>query len=480
MLQLRKNISENLSSKIGAPPEQIELILTMFSIIPLSIINYFIKGKYPRLIYSLVLGVLLQYSIYGIGIIHTFISTISTYLFIQIYGRKKSAFYVLIGTFLYQSFLHIYRMIYDYGGWSIDDPTTIYMMTICKFSSLAFSYEDGGKDDSEMVNLHHRTYKVIDKPSLLEIFSFVYFYPTSIIGPSIEYKDFINFIEEKDCYSHLPYIKLISNGFLYFLFSFIQMGIYAFFSPKIPISYIGNKEFGNKNLLYKIAYMYIALIPVRAKYYSGWLTSYTVLIINGIAYTETKDDKTGKIIQSFEKGCYGSILYDEFGINPKFKLVEWNKTIHLWLKYNIFTRTINIDKKPFKKNFQLASLLTFIGSAIWHGYYPTYYFTFICLYFYQVGNEPLDRVGFYKYAEKNIVLNIVMRIVVQLMFNMIGIPFFNLEFKPFIQYLLNTNFLIVFMVLIWYSCVYWVKIPKKDNKKVEEKKVPVSDDKKTN
>ena len=124
--------------------------------------------------------------------------------------------------------------------------------------------------------------------------------------------------------------------------------------------------------------------------------------------------------------------------------------------------------------------MTFIGSAIWHGYYPTYYFTFMCLYLYQFGNEPLDRVGFYKYAEKNIVLNIVMRFLVQLMFNMIGIPFFNLEFGLFIQYLINTHFLIVFMVIIWYSCIYWVKIPKKDSKKVEEKKVPVSDDKKTN
>ena len=69
------------------------------------------------------------------------------------------------------------------------------MMSICKFSSLAFSYEDGGKDENELRNKHHKEYRVFEKPSLLEVLSFIYFYPTSIIGPSIEYKDFINFIK---------------------------------------------------------------------------------------------------------------------------------------------------------------------------------------------------------------------------------------------------------------------------------------------
>ena len=104
---------------------------------------------------------------------------------------------------LYLSFLHIKRIFFEYGEWRIDDPTTIYMMSICKFSSLAFSYEDGGKDISELKNSHHKEYRIVEKPSLLEVLSFLYFYPNAIIGPSIEYKDFINFINEADCYSRL-------------------------------------------------------------------------------------------------------------------------------------------------------------------------------------------------------------------------------------------------------------------------------------
>ena len=46
-------------------------------------------------------------------------------------------------------------MIEDYGGWQLD-VSVIYMMTIIKFSSLAFSYEDGAKSDAELKCTYHR------------------------------------------------------------------------------------------------------------------------------------------------------------------------------------------------------------------------------------------------------------------------------------------------------------------------------------
>jgi lysophospholipid acyltransferase len=46
-------------------------------------------------------------------------------------------------------------MIFDYGGWRLD-ISTIYMMSICKFSSIAFSYEDGGIKDEEIKSSYHK------------------------------------------------------------------------------------------------------------------------------------------------------------------------------------------------------------------------------------------------------------------------------------------------------------------------------------
>ena len=110
ILEFRDNISQNLSKIIKAPPNQISLILTMLCVIPFSFLNYFIHGKKPRLIYSVILGFLFQYSIYKLNTIHIFMSAIFTYLFIKYCGRKYSAFYVLICSLLYLAYLHFRRM----------------------------------------------------------------------------------------------------------------------------------------------------------------------------------------------------------------------------------------------------------------------------------------------------------------------------------------------------------------------------------
>lgn len=48
------------------------------------------------------------------------------------------------------SFQHIYRMIYDFGGYRMD-VTTYTMLLVAKLWGLAWAYKDGGvKDESEL------------------------------------------------------------------------------------------------------------------------------------------------------------------------------------------------------------------------------------------------------------------------------------------------------------------------------------------
>ena len=87
--------------------------------------------------------------------LHLVVITIVTYIFIAFFGRRISAFYILIYSMLHLSSVHIKRMVDDYAGWEVD-VSTILMMSICKFSSIAFSYEDGMKEDSQIKNTYHR------------------------------------------------------------------------------------------------------------------------------------------------------------------------------------------------------------------------------------------------------------------------------------------------------------------------------------
>ena len=468
IFELRDNVAESISKVIGAPGSQIALIMSMLSIIPFCFINYLIHGKTIRLIYSLVLGLIFQISIYKLKFIHILIPAIFTYLFIKYFGRKYSAFYVFVFTLLYLSYLHIKRLFEEYGEWRGDDVTIIYMMTISKYSSLAFSYEDGGKDINELKNSHHKEYRIVEKPTLLEVLSYVYFYPTSIVGPSIEFKDFINFINETDCYSRLNenLLYIFFNGFKYFVGSFVAMAFYSYVSNKLPVEALVEEDFGKHNLLYVLAYIYFCIPSIRAKYYSGWILSYATVIFSGLSYTEKNVD--GKIVKSLEKGSYGSVVNCEWSISPKDMINEWNKTIHLWLKYNVYTRVININMKPFKNNWALASFLTFVSSAIWHGFYVTYYITFFLLFFYESACDVLEKIGFYKWIYKTKVLIPLISILNNLSFETIGVMFFNLEWKKALVGLRNMRYYPLIVILGLYVFTRFIKVPKKQKK--EEKK----------
>ncbi|MCQ2819069.1 MAG: hypothetical protein MJ252_17545 [archaeon] len=438
-----------IANFIGVPYDQILLVLTMMSAMPLSIINHFLTNPKVRLWYGLITGIILQYFLYGSGIAHTGISSIVSYLFIKFFGRKLDAIFVFLFTFFYLSGMHLYRLFYHYGEWSADDPTSIYMLIICKFSFLAYAYQDGAQQDKDIKCSHWREYKLTEKPTLLETFSYVYYFPSACIGPSFEFKDFKDFIYLRGRYAKMPYDLILPWGIFYFFYSFFWMGFYGYFGPRYPLSYCGTVEFGEKSMWYKFWYINFAMAFHRAKFYSGWVLAFTSMIISGLAYSEIPRDKAdpqiltkinGPYYRTFEKGSYGDIIDCEFGINPKTKITSWNHSVHLWLKYCFFLRVINLDIPLVKNNKSLASGLTFILSAFWHGFYPTYYITFIFFFLWSNGNEEFDKLGFYEWIRKKpLIFRTPVWLFSQFMCNALGTIIFNLDYNLFIQYLKNTN-----------------------------------------
>lgn len=474
MIKIRDILSTKISEAINTPKDQITLILTIIFVIPLSFINHFIKGRIPRLLYSLIMGFYLQISIYGYGTFHNVIWTLITYYFMKYFGRKLSPFIILIATMIYLSVLNISKMISKYGEWAIDDESTIFMMVLCKLSSIAFSYDDGKKEDKDFINKHHKEYKIVNLPSLLEMFSYIYFYPTSIIGPFLEYKDFINWINYEGVYSRLPYKLMFYKGLEYFIYSFIVMGSYAFIGPYFPIEKTADLNFGKEhNLIYYLFYLWISCMLYRTKYYSGWILSYSSYIWNGISYSE-RIEKDGIVIQEFECCCYGSFFYGEFGLNPNENFNYWNRSVHFWLKYSIFTRVINLPFKIFKNNYSLAQMITFVFSAFWHGYYASYYLTFILLFFFMNGNGILIKIGFYDYIRKNRFLTVLVSVWTAIVFSSIGIYFYNLEWNKVIGVTINLKYFNFIVIAFYNSLRFFIKVPKeiknKDKEKSDEKK----------
>ena len=471
---LRRQLAFYLEIKLGAPSEQIILIITMALAIPFSFLNYLIHNRTARLLYSLIIGFILHYSIYGIQSLHTIFGTVASYLYVKYLGRKISPFYLLIATMIHLSILNIIRMITDFGGWAIDDISTIYMVEVAKFSSFGFSYSDGEKDPKDIFNEHHKSKRIEEMPSLLEYASYIYFYPTSIVGPFIEFKDFINFIDEKDCYAELKNNMgfIISQGIQKLLISILFIIIFALFGDKFPMSAVGTSEFRKNYPKWWMRFLYLYTCgPIgRSKYYIAWTLTYSTLIFSGMAFGKTiiKD----RAFPNVEKGSYGSIIYNEFGEDPRLKLVYWNQSIHIWLKYNIYTRVLGSSGK-FKNNKVMAGFITHIFSAVWHGFYPSYIISFFIFYIFEQDAEFLRSLGFYDYVKINKYLLPIAIIKTLFFYNIIGSIFYCLLIETTKEIVINFyglpfNALIGFYI---FSLFYKFGFKKKKNKNDKDEKI---------
>jgi hypothetical protein len=132
------------------------MLVCLLSAFPLGFCTRFFKNLNLRLMYGIIFGILLQYQMYELRMLHLSIATINTYLFIHFFGRKYSSFWVMAFNIGHLSYLHISNMFLKYGEWKLGIET-LYMMSICKFSSVAFNYEDGGKDEKEVKSSYHQS-----------------------------------------------------------------------------------------------------------------------------------------------------------------------------------------------------------------------------------------------------------------------------------------------------------------------------------
>ncbi len=218
-----------------------------------------------------------------------------------------------------------------------------------------------------------------EKPTLLEIFSFIFYFPSSLIGPSFEFSDFIRYIKYEKEYKNIDW-KACNRGALYhFGAGILNTLILVLFESKFKTLYCGTEEYENKSLIYKYFYMFISIHVLRSKYYIGWKISQAAVIFCGLGY-DVRTNEKGESVATFDRVENINITKLELDINPLNRIKFWNRTVHLWLKYHLFMRLINVERKPFKNNKPFASLITFMISAFWHGFYPVYFFFFFQYY----------------------------------------------------------------------------------------------------
>ena len=157
--------------------------------------------------------------------------------------------------------------------------------------------------------------------------------------------------------------------------------------------------------------MNISAFVLKSKYYVGWkittsCTKMSGLGSNPIVVTDEKTEKKS-ITNDHDKIENAVLRFVELHPNPKEKLKYWNRTVHLWLKYNVCLRIMSSDNKYLRNNTTVANFITFVFTSFWHGFYPGYYIGFVQCYFLEQAGSFLDSKGYFYLIERNIVLNIL-------------------------------------------------------------------------
>lgn len=68
---------------------------------------------------------------------------------VLISNKKLQAYLTFVLSMSILSGIHLYRMITDYGNWTLNDVNVVIMIHVCKYTSVAFNYYDSDKKKEE-------------------------------------------------------------------------------------------------------------------------------------------------------------------------------------------------------------------------------------------------------------------------------------------------------------------------------------------
>lgn len=123
---------------------------------------------------------------------------------------------VMVVSLIYLSLVHLHRLYYDYGSYSLDITGPLMIITQ-KVTLLTFSIHDGFARNEKELTKSQQFYAVRKLPTALEYFAYVLHFQGLMAGPMVVYQDYMEFIEGTNMLKHTN-ANVSVNCFLVFFF----------------------------------------------------------------------------------------------------------------------------------------------------------------------------------------------------------------------------------------------------------------------
>ncbi|KPM36887.1 Lysophospholipid acyltransferase [Neonectria ditissima] len=295
----------------------------------------------------------------------------------------------------HMSISHIARQAADSP--SSVDVTGAQMVLLMKLSAFCWNVADGQLPPDQLSDFQ-RDHMLKELPSLLDYAGWVLFFPALFAGPSFDFTDYRRWLDttmfdvspqvdpsKKPPVRRKRKIPRSGGPAAWKAFSGLSwIGLFMAMSGSYNPATLTGDSYVEYGFLRRVWIMHLVNFVARLKYYGVWSLTEGSCILTGLGFNGV-DPVTGKIswnrLQNIDPWAV------ETAQNPRGYLGGWNINTSNWLRNYIYLRVTPRGKKP---GFR-ASLATFGTSALWHGFYPGYYLSFVLASFIQTVAKNVRR-----------------------------------------------------------------------------------------
>lgn len=371
-----------LSEYLGFPVDQLNFMVCQVSALAAAFwFRLYLSPSHTnplvRHVVATLFGLAILFFCFGWYASHMLTVVLGSYLIIMKGDINKVHRNTMVWAIGYLTVCQIIRVyIFNYGILSTDFSGPLMMVTQ-KLTILAFQLHDGMCKELEKLKPEQKLLAIKQKPSLVAYLSYNLNFLSVLVGPCSDFKDYVDFIEGRHISSRLHSQTFNGhNGFKKqvepspmgavchkLLICAACVLVFEIVTKSLPIKYNVDPDFvANAPFLSRLTYAFFSVQASRPKFYFAWTLADAVN--NAAGYGFSGMDKDGR--PTWDLLCNLNILGIETATSYKTFIDNWNIRTGIWLKMVCYDRATR---------YRLP--LTFVLSALWHGLYPGYYFTFL-------------------------------------------------------------------------------------------------------
>ncbi|KJA21611.1 hypothetical protein HYPSUDRAFT_140361 [Hypholoma sublateritium FD-334 SS-4] len=374
-------IFQPLANAVGASVDQIKLISCLLIAYPLASLFVRIPTSQPALRHLFSIGVALIFFFPVLEIYSAFFqllaSIMATYLIAKYHKGSNMPWIVFVIVMGHLTANHVIRAIYGFS-YETMEVTGPQMVLTMKLTTFAWNVYDGRRKEEEL-DKWQQSKRITKYPSLLEFLGYSFYFPGILVGPYLDFPEYMELINET-MFQHAHVKATLKDGhrlpagrkraaYSKMFMGLVYLGAFVLLGPKYNFSVAMKDEFMKMSLLKRIVIFQLGGPIERAKYYAIWTLTEGASVLTGLGFTDV-----GAHGEPHWNGAANvKVWLIEFPPNFKVLLDSWNMKTNVWLRECIYKRVTPKGQKPGN----MSSMITFFTSAFWHGIASGYYLTFM-------------------------------------------------------------------------------------------------------